>query len=96
MSTGIITLIVILFAAVFVMGFVILDLKAKYNGAKQAYFDKSEQYARLRRDVRRLLWNIGNQREKVRDNLIFLSELHGLHGYNETKVMVKKVMENIK
>lgn len=96
MSTGIITLIVILIALVVILAIYALDQKQKYEGAKQAFFDKSEQYARLRKDVRSLLWNIGNQREKVRDNLIYLSERHRLHGHDETRVMTKKVMENIK
>lgn len=96
MSTGIVTLIVILFALVVILFIYAMDQKQKYKGASQAYFDKSKQYNRLRRDVRSLLWNIGNQREKVQSNLIYISERHRLHGYDETRVMTKKVMENIK
>ena len=89
-------IIAILSILVLVLGYKAHSYKRMYKGASQAYFDKSKQYNRLRRDIRSLLWNIGNQREKVQSNLIYLSERHRLHGYDETRVMTKKVMENIK
>jgi len=96
MSTGIIALIVTLIALVVLLLIYALDQKKKYEDAKRAFFNKSEQLAEFRRHVNRVLWNIGNQSEKVEDSVIHLSEKYRMYGHDTSRVMARKIKERLK
>lgn len=93
----------ILFAGLFCIAFVglmIADTKLQKSQAKLKFAQKkAEEGRQFKRDVRRLLWNLGNQREKVPGNLITVIRTMGdsiQYNSEETYEIKEKIMENIK
>ena len=90
---------IVLVGIIVALIFAYKDMKENYKGARQAYFDRVDSSNKFKSDVRRLLWNIGNQREKVGGTLhTVLRSTCPTVQYNEEEVykIHNKIMENIK
>jgi len=93
----------ILFAGLFCIAFIglmIVDTKLQKSQAKLKLAQKkAEEGRQFKQNVRRLLWNLGNQREKVPGNLITVIRTMGdsiQYNDEETYEIKEKIMENIK